>query len=501
MMAERSRITIAILALGGQGGGVLADWIISLGEAGGWIVQGTSVPGVAQRTGSTIYYLELHPPGPTPVLGLMPAPGDVDVVIASELMEAGRAMVRGFVTKDRTTLISSTHRIYAISEKSALGDGMKDGGVILDAAKSRAAHFIGLDMEAAAARTGSVISSVMFGALAGSGALPFERSAFEAAIRAGGKAVKSNLAGFEAGYSGAKTGAPVADADRARLPKPSTPAGEKLKARITAEFPHTAEGLVTEGVRRLMDYQDVAYAELYLDRLKPLVPLDRSAGKLVAEAARHLALWMSYEDVIRVADLKTRATRFARVKDEIGLGESQMMGVTDFMHPRFEEVCELAPSALGKRLAASKSVRRVLAPLFAKGRHVRTTSLRWFLALYVLAGLRPLRRLTWRYEREQARIEAWLKDVTEAAHHSQDLALELVACQELVKGYGDTHARGLKNFAAIMEALSRGGDAADVRRWRAAALADEDGVALDHQLKELQDRELGPRPRQGKVGA
>jgi indolepyruvate ferredoxin oxidoreductase beta subunit len=489
MVAERKRITLAILALGGQGGGVLADWIISLGEAGGWIVQGTSVPGVAQRTGSTIYYLELHPPGPTPVLGLMPAPGDVDVVIASELMEAGRAMVRGFVTKDRTTLISSTHRIYAISEKSAMGDGMKDSSVILDAARSRAAHFVGLDMEAAAARTGSVISSVMFGALAGSGALPFERPAFEAAIRAGGKAVKSNLAGFEAGYSAAVAGSPFAQAASAGVPQPSTPAGEKLKARIAAQFPRAAESLVTEGVRRLMDYQDLPYAELYLDRLTPLAALDRSGGELVAEAARHLALWMSYEDVIRVADLKTRATRFARVKDEIGLGENQLMGVTEFMHPRFEEVCEMAPRALGHRLARSSLARRILAPAFVKGRHVRTTSLRWFLALHALASLRPLRRLTLRYEREQARIEAWLKDVTAAARHSQALALELIACQALIKGYGDTHARGLKNFAAITEALSRGGDAADVRRWRDAALADEDGAALRQELdKALQAR-------------
>jgi indolepyruvate ferredoxin oxidoreductase beta subunit len=482
MTIERNRITIAILALGGQGGGVLADWIISLGEAGGWIVQGTSVPGVAQRTGSTIYYLELHPPGPTPVLGLMPAPGDVDVVIASELMEAGRAMVRGFVTKDRTTLITSTHRIYAISEKSALGDGTKDSSVILEAAKVRAAHFVALDMEAAAARTGSVISSVMFGALAGSGALAFERSAFEAAIRDGAKAVKSNLAGFEAGYTAAKARAAAPEAAAPSLPAPSTPTGERLKARIAAEVPPLAQGLVTEGVRRLMDYQDAPYAELYLDRLTPLLALDRSGGRLVAEAARHLALWMSYEDVIRVADLKTRATRFARVRGEIGLGEGQLMGVAEFMHPRFEEVCELAPAALGKGLAESALARRVLAPLFAKGRHVRTTSLRWFLALSALSSLRPWRRHTLRYEREQARIEAWLTTVTAAAPRSQDLALELIACQELIKGYGDTHARGLKNFTAIMQALKPGADASDVRRWRDAALADEDGVALAQQL-------------------
>jgi indolepyruvate ferredoxin oxidoreductase beta subunit len=49
--------------MGGQGGGVLADWIVALAETEGWIAQSTSVPGVAQRTGATIYYIEMLPPG------------------------------------------------------------------------------------------------------------------------------------------------------------------------------------------------------------------------------------------------------------------------------------------------------------------------------------------------------------------------------------------------------------------------------------------------------
>ena len=101
--------------MGGEGGGVLADWIVDLAEHGGYLAQMTSVPGVAQRTGATIYYVELFPKcrdrrrtrGP-PVLALTPVPGDVDIVIASELMEAGRAVQRGLVTPDRTTLIAST---------------------------------------------------------------------------------------------------------------------------------------------------------------------------------------------------------------------------------------------------------------------------------------------------------------------------------------------------------------------------------------------------------
>src|SRR5215467_1417948 len=121
MTARSIKLTIA--ALGGQGGGVLTDWLIASAEANGYIVQSTSVPGVAQRTGATIYYLEFFSraeavrAGREPVMALMPVCGDVDCVVASELAEAGRAIQRGLVTP-RTTLIASTHRDYAISEKS-----------------------------------------------------------------------------------------------------------------------------------------------------------------------------------------------------------------------------------------------------------------------------------------------------------------------------------------------------------------------------------------------
>src|SRR2546423_1822609 len=115
-------ISIAILAMGGEGGGVLADWIVDLAESNHYIAQLTSVPGVAQRTGATIYYLEIYPRAGVidaahePVLALMPTPGDVNVVIASELMEAGRAIQRGLITPDRTTLIASTNPGAATAE-------------------------------------------------------------------------------------------------------------------------------------------------------------------------------------------------------------------------------------------------------------------------------------------------------------------------------------------------------------------------------------------------
>src|ERR1051325_856766 len=203
-------ITIAILGMGGEGGGVLSDWLVAVAEHGAHLAQVTSVPGVAQRTGATVYYLELFAEkdtkaaGRDPVLSLMPVPGDIDLVVASELMEAGRAIERGLVTPERTTLIASTHRVYAMTEKIAPEDGRVDAGRLTEACRVAANRFIGADMAALAEASGSVISAALFGAIAGAEVLPFPRAAFEAAVRRSGVGVKQSLAAFAAGYEAAR---------------------------------------------------------------------------------------------------------------------------------------------------------------------------------------------------------------------------------------------------------------------------------------------------------
>src|SRR5262249_27540123 len=195
----RRPIAIAVMAMGGQGGGVLVDWIVELAERQGWLAQSTSVPGVAQRTGATIYYVETMASdgsGRRPVLSLMPVPGEVDIVIGAELMEAGRAMQRGLVSADRTTLIASSHRSYAVSEKIVPGDGAGDPAAVFEAARASSKQFLAFDMARIAEETERVISAALFGALAGSGALPFDRPAYEATIRAAGVGVEASLRAF-----------------------------------------------------------------------------------------------------------------------------------------------------------------------------------------------------------------------------------------------------------------------------------------------------------------
>lgn len=489
-MAEADRISIAILALGGQGGGVLADWIQEVARANGWLAQGTSVPGVAQRTGSTVYYVEIAraSDGRRPILAQMPLPGDVDVVIASELMETGRALLRGFSTAGRTTLIGSTHRIYAISEKAAMGDGRGDGDRVLAAAGERSKRFIGFDMNAATERSGSVISSVMFGALAGSGALPFARDRFEDAIRTGGKAVDSNLKGFAEGFAAAQTpGVSMPAEPGASPPEPTSSVGVTLAERIARTLPEAARPNALHGVARMIDYQDAHYAVLYLDRLEAVARLDEAPFELTAETARHLALWMSYEDTIRVADLKIRSSRMGRVRGEIGLADDQLFGVTEFMHPRLQEVCETLPAPLGRAILSSPGLRKLSARFFREGRHVETTSIRWFLLLRFLAGLRGLRRSSLRFADEQARIEEWLELVRTTAGRGRAQAIEIAKCQRLIKGYGDTFERGLRNFKGIVEAYRSRPDLAPdvIASLRAAALANDQGELLARELAKL----------------
>ena len=101
--------------------------------------------------------------------------------------------------------------------------------------------------------------------------------------------------------------------------------------------------------------------------------------------------------------------------------------------------------------------------------------------LYAVAAMKRWRRATTRYAVEDAAIEAWLARIAAAAAISPELAVEIARCQRLVKGYSDTHERGVRNFETVMAAVQKGGAAlapATVRELRDAALADEHGHGL-----------------------
>ena len=544
--------TVLIAALGGEGGGVLSSWLVDAATEDGRRVQATSVPGVAQRTGATTYYLEIGPRasrddggadrrpaggtapdvperggasgtgvGPeraTPlggsgsdpettatVMALLPTPGNVDLLVASELLEAGRAAQAGMITPDRTTVIASTRRTFAITEKSATGDGRFEDERVRRTVRELSRRHVLTDLGKVAEQAGTVLSSVLLGAVAGSETLPIPRERLRAAIERAGIAVEANLRGFDAGcrlFDDVPAEVAGPGADRAPTAAPAAAALSRSPASIAARLetlPEAVRAVARLGVERTIDYQDARYAALYLDRIEralagigavEAVPVgSRDAVLEVArEVARHLALRMCFEDIIRVADLKTRRARIERVRSEVRAQPGQPVIVTEFLKPGVDEWCSLLPARLARlilRAADRGGWRRRL----GVGLHVRTSTVGGFLLLWVLARLRPLRRGMHRFVEEQARIEAWLAHVAEASATSPAFALEAARCANLVKGYGDTHERGVRSFERVMAHLAdcaRAPDAAArLRILREAALADPEGGRLDAAVAAL----------------
>ncbi|TNF65059.1 MAG: indolepyruvate oxidoreductase subunit beta family protein, partial [Rhodobacteraceae bacterium] len=318
------------------------------------------------------------------------------------------------------------------------------------------------------------------------------RAAFEDAIRAGGKGVEASLRAFAAGFDAAQAGgeAPV----RAERPAPRRIVGpsekmgawQALVARAEA-LPEPVREMAQSGLAKVVDFQDCAYGALYLDRVEAMVRGDDPARGYLrsATAAKYIANAMAYDDIIRVADLKTRPTRLAHIDAEMGARAENVVQLTEYFHPRAEEIAGLMPAKLGARTMANPARMARLNRWFGKGRRLRTDTLRAFVMLYVLGGLKGYRLRTLRHQEEVAHLEKWLADCL--ATEDYDLSVELLKNRRLIKGYSDTHARGLSKFDRVMgaAALLKGRkDAAEwMARLREAALRDPEGKELDGAIE------------------
>jgi len=460
--ASSSPFCILIAALGGEGGGVLADWLVRCARTSDFPVQATSVPGVAQRTGATSYYIELlrEPQSQgfcSPVFALHPVPATLDVVIASELVEAARMMERGFVSPNRTVLISSTHRSYTTLEKMAPMDDRYDAGAVLGAAQKMAQRFVSFDMDAVATQSGTVISAVMFGALAGSGVLPWDRGLCEQVIRGGGQGAEASLRGFARAFAHA-AGSVVAGLPAGLLP--DVPARLNSSALPLAlreawqeqirHWPAAMQANAVLGAARCLEYQSVAHATRYLKHLQTLRQANPADGVALAEASRCLALWMCFEDVSRVADLRSRRSRFDKLRQEVGAQATELVRVVEYFKPGIEEVTAILPGSLGRPLMALAQRRGWLGRA-GIGLHIRSTSLWGYLLLRGLAAMRPLRPHSMRYQQEHAAIDAWVAAMACCLPHAPEFSRVLAELPAVLKGYSDTQARGKASFERLWQ--------------------------------------------------
>lgn len=495
--AAQRPLTLLICVLGGEGGGVLAEWLVETANRCGYTAQSTSIPGVAQRTGSTTYYFEVFPVplaelrGRRPVFSLYPVPGALDVLVSSELMETVRHIGNGMSSADRTLVVTSSSRTLTTAEKMQLADGRAASPDLLRTVKanSRSAHIF--DMAEVARETGTVLSAVLFGAIAGSGALPFPREAFEETVRRSGKGVEASLLGFVRAWS-------IVGQGPSRSPAALPPSDATALPRDIAQaFPAQTHRMLAAGYVRMLEYQDREYAQLYVQRLRRVLAAERGvdpAGSnqfaTTSETARYLALWMAFDDIVRVADLKCRASRSARVRQEVKAGDDDLVRVYDHFKPGVPEFAALLPEGMARMLMRWDAKRRQSGKAaFALPLKIGTHTLSGFAALRVLAGLRGLRRRGSRFSREQAMIERWLAGVEHGTGSDWQLGHEIALCGRLIKGYGTTNERGKENLLHVLDHLAVAGNfpapasrAEAIRAARVAALADDAGKALDQAL-------------------
>lgn len=505
---NKKPITLLVGALGGEGGGVLTEWLVETARHAGFAAQATSIPGVAQRTGATTYYIEVFPVaitdlgGRRPVFSLNPVPGALDALVCSELLECARQVGVGLASPDRTLVISSSSRALTTMERMQMGDGRVDAADLVKVIQrfSRMHHVF--DMNAVAKEAGTVVSAVLLGAIAGSGLFPFQRSDYEAVVKAGGKGAEASLRGFAKAFeivAGAKQQqdflAQVLAPTRAPGLEPgSTPHGPAVAPEATSLFPEPVRAMFTLGYQRLLDYQGKSYADLYVKRLQSVLTAEMEAdpaGKqgyaTTKEMARWLALWMAFDDIVRVADLKSRASRWSRVHGEVKAGEDDLLKVYDHFKPGVPEFAALLPAGAAKRLAAwdRKRVARGAQP-WSMPLKIGTHSVFGMVALRTLASMKWLRVRGSRFAVEQQMIGTWLQGVVRGTHRGWQLGQEIALCGRLIKGYGSTNERGKENLLHVLDHLANGGRAEEaaqaVRAAREAALADDAGKALDATL-------------------
>jgi indolepyruvate ferredoxin oxidoreductase beta subunit len=504
--ATQRPLTLLICALGGEGGGVLAEWLVATAARCGYAAQSTSIPGVAQRTGATTYYVEFarEPDGtrtPPPVFSLYPVPGALDLLVASELLEAARQTASGLVAPGRTRVVASSERTLTTLEKMQLSDGRADEAALMRVLHRYSASVAVVDAGRLARETNTAISAVLLGAVAATGVLPFERAAYEETVRASGKGVDASLAGFARGHAAIAQprGALGAQA------RGATRAPDRLPDDVAARFPHETHAMIAAGYARLVVFQDGGYAASYVERLTRVLSAERTSDAgatngfaTTREAARFLAAWMAYDDIARVADLKSRRSRFERIRREVRAGDD-LVRVYDHFNPGIAEIASMLPERIAQALLRWDSRRIASGKMpFAMPVKLPSHGILGMAALRTLAALKRLRRRSSRYGDEQAAIERWLAAVEQGLARDWALGYELALCGRLIKGYGATHARGRETLAHIVEHLASSADttAAAIRAVRDAALADDAGKALDRALR-LQGaptRSVRPQP-------
>jgi len=466
-------IKILIPAVGGQGGAVLTEWLIKALEIEEYDVQGISLPGLSQRGGSTTHYIEAYPKnsGENIVFSQYPLPGDIDLILSQELLELGRILKDGFGSEN-TTIISSTHRIYSTQEKLPISSGIYSEEVLTKFAEEFSKNFIGVDVLKIAQENGMNLlaaNAIIFGALSSTFVLPIKKESFQKAIESVGVSSNSNLKAFNIGYdyviknkkdsSGKDNDQFIENEYLKYIKNKDKDKISKIISGLSGKYPEFLIPLMSEALYRLTDYQSLRYAEEFLKKLEKFREIDQSVPnndfKLTETVLKNLALLMSYEDGIRVSELKIRDERFKRIKKEMQIRDDQIFNVVDYLKPDAEEVYGLFPNVIVAPVLylidsrIFKNFWRRKEPLTVAQKPT-TTSFFGFFRIWILSKFKFMRSYSYRYKKEHNVIKLYLQNVEKFAEADYELGLMVARSGSIIKGYGRVRRRTTDTFSRLI---------------------------------------------------
>jgi len=523
-MPRHDRATrILIGTIGGQGGGVLSDWLVKGLLNAGWQAQSIGLLGLSQRAGSVIYYVEARPHGEKPpILSAYAAPGDVDLLLAQEFLELGRLLQGGFAHPD-CTIIANTYRYYGTLEKTPAEGGIYPSGVIRKAAETLSSDSYLFHAQELVAQAGlSLLSSnaILLGAVAASKVFDLPAEPFRRAIEEAEVNVADNLKAFDLGYSMMRGGTlpralfkenevldwqKLAQQREAALPARRRAEYRQLLDQARGAAPALSR-VYAEACYRVLDFQDGAYVRDYLGRVQGIqaaetAKLGVDSSVVTASYAQHLANWMTYEDAQRVAQLKLRPERFAKMRQEHNVRGEDPFWVDDFLAPDPPQIYGMLPVALGRWVRARGRRWRPDFDHIAMPMRVRSNRPWGYLTLSLVSAMRHLRRRSLRHHEELALLKRWHDAVLHWLGRDPTLGRLAADAGRVVKGYGRVRDKALDDLwtfidqgLPLLEQLAAaGGDAGAVGDDAIKLLASEAGKGAA-ALYLLRDRLAAAQP-------
>jgi hypothetical protein len=277
----------------------------------------------------------------------------------------------------------------------------------------------------------------------------------------------------------------------ANLLKPFRALGNWLLGEDDHHVPPLPEGLPEDlaraleaHVHMLLEFQNTEYAMLYLDRLGRFHSRHGVSTALFREIADLLAIRMSFNDPIRVAQIVLGEATLANPET------STIDPPNNVYRPEYEEFVAMFPRDQAETIAYALTAVKML-----RGRmriHLNRVFGRARLKLFL--RFRRIRPGSLRYAKESSSTERWLHMIERALVKHPPALVEVVRSIRVIGGYGTNYRLALANWNLIINSLAKpvfDGELAlpnlaeALARARDAATADATGDELRRTIAEI----------------